>query len=642
MMKKLILFTACIIFLMLAGQVVVAAPYTGWQNEYVGTEPNTLALWHFNSDDYWMHSWNWPHSDEVLSGSVHAARITNTDMPQFGAPGKFGDAFTSTGASTSECVDVIGMANPNDIWPAGADPDLSVEFWIKPQDGQTQSGYIIDRRYTQNNGFQILLDWPTDSSTGTRWQALHASVGDGTAVINVRQDCGWLTGQWYHVAMTWTAADDTLRLYRDGKLLASTTSAGSVLATPAYAIVMANRIGSSYSRLHASVDEVRISDVAYDYIPAALTEVPVENYTGWMDDYDGDNANTLCLWTFNEDTRWHHRWNYEESTDVMNVGTSHSLFLQANQPDTRSVYEAGKFGGGFHCIKGDGSHDNLGTAGGLSTESFPQDADPSITVESWVKLDANALSAGGWQFLVDRQYHSPAGGYMLLFAGANPTMSLTYYMGDGTSLMTVGTGGGTWEADKWYHVAGTWDADDDTLRIYVDGFLVNATAFPGQIPLDVVRTNMVCGRQNWSSPLPSTVDNVRVSDVAYQFQGLVSDSVKDAWDTAGNPDCWTINGYTYQCKGNAADDFDGLDEDGKRKYVNGTDLTVLASAWKKVDNATWDANPTWICADFDRSFDGLDKDGKRKWVTGGDLTILATGWQKVDTDIHFTGTPCNE
>ena len=105
-MKKLVLFSAGIIFMMLAGPVVVAAPFTGWQSEYTGAEPNTLALWHFNSDDYWLHSWNWPMSDEALSGTLHVASITNTDDPQFGAAGKFGDALASVGGTTAEFVGV--------------------------------------------------------------------------------------------------------------------------------------------------------------------------------------------------------------------------------------------------------------------------------------------------------------------------------------------------------------------------------------------------------------------------------------------------------------------------------------------------------------------------------------------------------
>jgi hypothetical protein len=109
------------------------------------------------------------------------------------------------------------------------------------------------------------------------------------------------------------------------------------------------------------------------------------------------------------------------------------------------------------------------------------------------------------------------------------------------------------------------------------------------------------------------------------------------WVQAGRPLCWC---RFKQCKGDADGLFDGKDKDGQRKWVSLTDLTVLVNAWQKVDNATWKANPTWICADFNRAFDGKDKDGQRKWVSLGDLGILVAGWQKVDTNVHFTTNPC--
>ena len=109
------------------------------------------------------------------------------------------------------------------------------------------------------------------------------------------------------------------------------------------------------------------------------------------------------------------------------------------------------------------------------------------------------------------------------------------------------------------------------------------------------------------------------------------------WLKAGSPQCWCNE---FQCKGDTDGIFEGKDKDGKRQWVTGADLDVLAAAWQNYDDATWDANPTWICADFNHSYEGKDKDGKRQWVTGGDLDILAAGWQKYDTDSHFTTNPC--
>ena len=109
----------------------------------------------------------------------------------------------------------------------------------------------------------------------------------------------------------------------------------------------------------------------------------------------------------------------------------------------------------------------------------------------------------------------------------------------------------------------------------------------------------------------------------------------DFWVAAGKPDCWCPKTwpegvFDYQCKGDANLDFDGKDKLGKRQWVTGVDLGILAAGWQKVE--TDPGFNTWICADFAHHYDGKDKDGKRQWVTGEDLGILATAWQKTDTD----------
>ena len=78
-------------------------------------------------------------------------------------------------------------------------------------------------------------------------------------------------------------------------------------------------------------------------------------------------------------------------------------------------------------------------------------------------------------------------------------------------------------------------------------------------------------------------------------------------------------------------EFSGLDKDGKRKWVELGDLTLMSACWMLTENEITDAN--CYCADFNAEFSGLDKDGKRKWVELGDLTIMSAHWMLTETQL---------
>lgn len=109
----------------------------------------------------------------------------------------------------------------------------------------------------------------------------------------------------------------------------------------------------------------------------------------------------------------------------------------------------------------------------------------------------------------------------------------------------------------------------------------------------------------------------------------------DMWVSVGKPFCWCCE---YQCLGDADCDFEGKDQDGKRKWVTLPDLQTFGDCWQKVDDQ--DFPPYCICADFDHDFEGKDIEGHRKRVSLPDLAIFGAGWMKVDTDPHFTQNPC--
>ena len=99
------------------------------------------------------------------------------------------------------------------------------------------------------------------------------------------------------------------------------------------------------------------------------------------------------------------------------------------------------------------------------------------------------------------------------------------------------------------------------------------------------------------------------------------------WEYLGSPECWCV---PYHDQGNTNTTFAGLDVDGKRKWVELTDLQKLGEGWmlRKMDYVTDE-----ICADFNRAFAGLDVDSKRKWIELGDLQELGTAWMDRAMDL---------
>ncbi|MCK5878381.1 MAG: LamG domain-containing protein, partial [Holophagae bacterium] len=255
-------------------QVALADPYIGWQNAYDGTEASTLALWNFEGV-YLIYSGTWQNSDEVVNGATYKARVANfttSNEARLQGTGKFGSSAAYNFGATTLGDDVYVQNSHIDgsLWPDGSDASLSVECWMKLDSNGISDTlqYIVDRSTTDSTGFVFFLQ----DNDGDGNKNLKFFIGDGSAMKLAYANTVWTVDQWYHIAGTWNADDDTVRLYRDGVLLDSTVATGSVLAEAKGAILIAQRNKSSYNGLNGAVDELRISSVAYEYaVPMPAT-----------------------------------------------------------------------------------------------------------------------------------------------------------------------------------------------------------------------------------------------------------------------------------------------------------------------------------------------------------------------------------
>ncbi|MFC1715845.1 LamG domain-containing protein [Candidatus Poribacteria bacterium] len=77
---------------------------------------------------------------------------------------------------------------------------------------------------------------------------------------------------------------------------------------------------------------------------------------------------------------------------------------------------------------------------------------------------------------------------------------------DGGTNHVVHSTNNTWEAETWYHVAGTYDGQD--LTIYIDGVLDNSAPFSGNIGLSAL--DLWIGADDLTAFFPGAIDEVRM------------------------------------------------------------------------------------------------------------------------------------
>ncbi|MCK4998823.1 MAG: hypothetical protein KAS23_04780 [Anaerohalosphaera sp.] len=227
-----------------------------WTVQYDGSSDHTIGLWHFNEHEVYSEGTSYLCVNDVVNAGPRRARIRTGSDASYATGGKFGWGVHNIGGSdVNDRVDVYDGVN---VFPAGTDPSLTVECWVKFNDVAGLQ-FIIDKQWGYSDvsgGYRLYLN-----SGNIQWR-----LGDGSKTMYVagKPGAGIVTGRWYHIAGTWDAATDTSKLYIDGIPVASKVFTGSSIVDNSYSVRFAQRCVSNYAALNGSLDEVRISDVAYD------------------------------------------------------------------------------------------------------------------------------------------------------------------------------------------------------------------------------------------------------------------------------------------------------------------------------------------------------------------------------------------
>jgi len=266
MMKKILPCFLLSCFAAFASATITQAatlPYTGWVDDYTGTEAHTLGLWKFDdSQNYGVNS---------VADSPYGMNFASKGT-EVGVPGKFGTSFLSRGTG-----DEPGQSSGNDSYAAITSSAtlfngsaLSIEFWYSPvvPAGDLGGGYsyFFDKMKNDSAGVQLRLN-----NTNEPKQRLTFTVGNGSKIVSANtKELTWEVGTWYHIAVTFenVDGDGVLKIFRDGEELGSTISTGfGDMVTGTQSWKVANRLVSGYSSVPGYYDNFRVSDIAYGYAP---------------------------------------------------------------------------------------------------------------------------------------------------------------------------------------------------------------------------------------------------------------------------------------------------------------------------------------------------------------------------------------
>lgn len=257
----------CIVMMMIiASSMVSAVPYYGWQSQETVTA-GTVGLW----------QWNESSGSSTVNAVLGGASLTKNGTMSFGA-GKFGNGALCPGGTTG----TDNWLGDNTMDFTGPDSSLSVAAWINPNTLPTASSprqVIVDKAWYNAPDTRLSAGYTMYLYYWNGAVYLKADMGRSTgAPLEVSVAANLTTGQWTHLAMTWNAANDTLRVYKDGVVIGSLVSAGSVYApsiagsTNPQPLRVGQRVGASYGTFNGIIDDLKISNVAIEYaVPEPAT-----------------------------------------------------------------------------------------------------------------------------------------------------------------------------------------------------------------------------------------------------------------------------------------------------------------------------------------------------------------------------------
>jgi PKD repeat protein len=339
---------------------------------------------------------------------------------------------------------------------------FSIEYWVKRADSPALS--INEVAVGREDSSSAQVRWWTGLTT-TQQAGFFLRDYNGVA-FEVTGTKPVVDGAWHHVVAVRDADNDELRLYVDGQEDATPVSATYV---------------SGFESRGADLNIGWLNLTPFYHFKGALDEVALYNRALTLaeiqDHYNNGVGKDYCpggTGPFPKELTSY--WKLDESTPTDLGGTYEDSFN--NNDGTGNANPTATTDG---VVNGAQEFDGAMGIDVSADSSFGWYQNESFSIEYWVKrADSPALSIN--EVAVGRE--DSASPQVLWWTGLTTTQLVQFFLRDNAGVEFEVTGAKNVVDGAWHHVVAVRDADNDELRLYVDGedpTIVSATYGAGFI-----------------------------------------------------------------------------------------------------------------------------------------------------------------
>ncbi|MFI0939445.1 LamG-like jellyroll fold domain-containing protein [Streptomyces sp. NPDC021020] len=373
------------------------------------------------------------------AGTAEDRTLSLVGTPALGAPGRTGTAVQLDG-TTSYLESDIPTVHTNSSFSVGA--------WVKLDRMPTTAAIVAAQPGNHSPGFELYYSYDYNRWVFNQFTADTASATPVRAMPSTAG--GVVANQWYHLLGSYNGVDHNLRMYIDGQLVGTTPYTTAWDARRGLQIGAGNYDGSPASFFPGTIDDVRIYD-------KALTDADVAHLAAG--EPIGAGRPARAVFPLDEPA-------------VQDDGTP------TTEVHGRADVDPAVFHGGVTAGAA-GAEDTAltfdGTTGYAATRSSHVNNQHSFSVMAWAKLSSKPDHAG---IIVSQpNVHRP--GFELYYS-ATYGWSFDAFTADADSASIVRAAQGdttTSPAGVWTQLMGSYDANTDDMRLYVNGHLAGSAKF---------------------------------------------------------------------------------------------------------------------------------------------------------------------
>ncbi|WUH89251.1 LamG domain-containing protein [Streptomyces sp. NBC_00433] len=373
------------------------------------------------------------------AGTAGERTLSVVGSPTLGAPGRSGTAIDFNGTDSYL---------QSDIPTVHTDAGMTVAAWVKLDRMPTTAAIVAAQPGNDAPGFELYYShdlnrwvfnqYSADTAAATPVRAMSATAG------------GVAAGQWYHLLGSYDASKHTLALYVNGTLMGTTSYTTAWDARRGLQIGAGSYSGAPASFFPGTIDDVRIYDKAL--VAADITHLangqPI-----------GGGRPARAVFPLDEPA-------------AQDDGTATAQVHGRADVDP-AVLHGGVSAGTAGAQDGALSFD--GTTGYASTVSSHVDNLDSFSVAGWAKLSSKPDHAA----IIATQVGAHRPGFELYYSATYGWSFDAYTADTSTAGIVRAAQGDTTHspAGVWTQLLGSYDANTDDMRLYVNGVWVATTKF---------------------------------------------------------------------------------------------------------------------------------------------------------------------